>query len=233
MLCERNTYSAFVFDLDGTLADSRPAIEKAAQMAISSVIPTRQGHCVTSAIGPPIREMFQRAVGALDATTLDRLVAAFRRFYDLDVCLETQAYAGVSEMLAQIVARGATAYVLTNKPWAPTRRILSHLGVDPYLREVLTPDAPATPFASKAEALRSLLQRDKLAASDVLMVGDSADDADAALACGVAFAAAVYGYGGLHRVADQKNWLIIGCPQDILLTCLKESGHASGPIDFR
>jgi len=217
MRSERNTYSTFVFDLDGTLVDSRPAIEKAAQQALSAVVPAYQGRCITAAIGPPIRTMFQQVAGELDSTTLDRLVAAFRNAYDRETCLETPAYAGVPEMLAKISAQGATSYVLTNKPRVPTFRILAHLDIDHHLREILTPDSPTTPFASKAEALRSLMHRHKLGASDVLMVGDSGDDALAASACGVAFAAALYGYGGLHKAADLKNWLIIESPQDILL----------------
>ena len=217
MRSERNTYSSFVFDLDGTLVDSRLAIEKAAQRAISSVVPAYQGRCITAAIGPPIRTMFQQMAEELDPPTLDRLVAAFRIAYDMEACLETPAYAGVPEMLKRISARGATSYVLTNKPWTPTRRILAHLDLDQYLREVLTPDAPTAPFVSKTEGLSSFLQRHQIAATDVVMVGDSCDDALAASTCGVAFAAALYGYGGLHKVADKKNWLIIECPQDILL----------------
>jgi len=217
MRSEQATYSAFVFDLDGTLIDSRPAIEKAAQQAISKVVPAYQGRNVAAAIGPPIRTMFQQVTGEVDPAILDRLVAAFRSAYDAEACLETPAYTGAPELLARIAAQGAASYVLTNKPWRPTLRILAHLGLDQHLREILTPDAPAAPFASKTEALRALMQRHTITASDVLMVGDSRDDAEAALACGVAFGAALYGYGGLHKIADRKNWLIIGCPQDILL----------------
>jgi phosphoglycolate phosphatase len=217
MRSKQTAYSAFVFDLDGTLVDSRPAIEKAAQLAISAVAPAYKGCCVTTAIGPPIRTMFQQLAEEFDPTTLDRLVAAFRIAYDMETCLETPAYAGVQEMLSRISSSGATSYVLTNKPWAPTHRILAHLGLDQHLREVLTPDAPTTPFVSKTEGLRSFLKQHRLAATEVVMVGDSYDDALAASACGVTFAAALYGYGGLHKIADKKNWLIIECPQDILL----------------
>ena len=78
MRSERQTFSAFVFDLDGTLIDSRPAIEKAAQLAIAAVLPAHQGRCVTDVIGPPIRIMFRRIIGNCDEDTLERLVAARR-----------------------------------------------------------------------------------------------------------------------------------------------------------
>ena len=217
MRSERQTFSAFVFDLDGTLIDSRPAIEKAAQLAIAAVLPAHQGRCVTDVIGPPIRIMFRRIIGNCDEDTLERLVAAFRVAYDGGVCLETPLYAGASEVLLRIASQGGTNYILTNKPWGPTCRILTHLGIRSHVREIVTPDSREPPFASKTEGLCNLLKRHRLAASDVLMIGDSPDDAEASEACGVAFAAAVYGYGGLDKASNRKNWLIIESPQDILI----------------
>jgi phosphoglycolate phosphatase len=209
-------YRAFVFDLDGTLVDSRPAIEKAAQMAIAQIVPIYRDRKVTAAIGPPIRQMFKEVFSELDAATLELVVAAFRTAYDSDVCRETPSYPGVPELLARIAARGVVSFVLTNKPFAPTRQILSQLGVERHIREIVAPDSPAHPFTSKTEALDALLQRHKLARDLTVMVGDAKDDAAAAKACGVAFAAAIYGYGGLQPEPGRTNWLIINRPLDML-----------------
>ncbi len=209
-------YHAFVFDLDGTLVDSRPAIEKAAQMAIAQVAPGCHGRMVTAVIGPPIRQMFKTVLGELDASTLDRVVAAFRQAYDSGVCLEVSAYPGVAELLAKIAVRGANSFVLTNKPYEPTRQILLHLGIEAHIREIVTPDSPSHPFAAKSEALRALLRRYSLAPASTVMVGDSMDDASAAAACGVRFAAAIYGYGRLESGPEHTNWVTIRHPADML-----------------
>lgn len=200
-------YRAFVFDLDGTLVDSRPAIEKAAQAAIAEVLPALRGRAVTKVIGPPIRQMFNLTVASADAATLDALVAVFRRVYDNGVCRETPAYPGLVPVLARIAARGASSFVLTNKPLHPTRQILDALGCLEYVREIVTPDSPLHPFTAKADALAALLRRHGVAPAAALLVGDSADDATAAAACGVRFAAAVYGYGGLGAAALRPEWL--------------------------
>jgi len=212
-------YRAFVFDLDGTLVDSRPAIEKAAQMALRKVLPDYRGRSIATVVGPPIRQMFQLTLGGVDEITLDRLVAVFRQAYDSGVCRETPAYPHVSEMLASLASRGASNFVLTNKPHVPTRQILSQLGIEQPFCEVLTPDSPTHPFHSKTEALRALLRRRNLPESATMMVGDSVDDATAAEACGVVFGAAVYGYGDLQPQSGRTNWLTIRCPLDILSLC--------------
>jgi len=209
-------FRAFVFDLDGTLVDSRPAIEKAAQIAIARVAPSYSGRCVTAAIGPPIREMFGAVLETVDPALLDALVAAFRETYDSDVCRETAAYPGVPQLLARIAASGASSFVLTNKPYAPTWLILSSLDLESHLREIVTPDSAPEPFISKTKALAALLERHGFAAVSAVMVGDSADDAAAAEACGVVFAAALYGYGDLKTDVSAKKWLGIEKPTDML-----------------
>jgi phosphoglycolate phosphatase len=210
-------FRAFVFDLDGTLVDSRSAIEKAAQMAIERVAPSYSGRRVTSAIGPPIRQMFAKVLETDDASLLDALLVGFREVYDTDVCRETPAYPGVAELLTRIAGRGDSSFVLTHKPLAPTRLILSSLGLVSHVREVVTPDSLYGPFISKTNALAGVLDRGGLSPTRTVMVGDSADDAAAAEACGVAFAAALYGYGNLSAEAAAKHWLTIEEPADVIL----------------
>jgi phosphoglycolate phosphatase len=128
----------------------------------------------------------------------------------------------VAELLARIAACGASSFVLTNKPIVPTRLILSSLGLEPHVREIVTPDSAPQPFVSKTKALAALLERHRFAPARAVMVGDSADDAAAAEACGVVFAAALYGYGNLSADASANNWLTIETPTDMILFL----GHA-------
>jgi phosphoglycolate phosphatase len=209
-------YTAFVFDLDGTLVDSRPAIEKAAQIAIEQVVPACRGRIVTPMIGPPIRQMFKTVMGEIDDPTLDRLVAVFRQAYNSGICRESPAYPGVPELLAQIAAHGATSFVLTNKPKVPTILLLQHLGVWHQIRETVNPDSSQDPFTSKTQALAALMQRHNLQQTHTLMVGDSADDAEAAHACKIAFAAAAYGYGRWDKQLMGNDYTIINSPNELL-----------------
>lgn len=185
--------------MDGTLVDSRPAIEKAAQHAIAIVLPQFLGRTVTTCIGPPIREMFRRTLDNPSADVLDRLVAVFRSAYDSVAWRETPAYPGVVELLAEIQANRAVSFVVTNKPFRPSTAILQTIGCSAFVREIVTPDSPLQAFRSKSEALHGLVSRHRLDAEDILVVGDSVDDAEAAKVSGLSFAAALYGYGNLTK----------------------------------
>lgn len=217
-----------MFDLDGTLVDSRPIIERAAQAALATVCPELCGRTVTTIMGPPIREMFRMTLDGVDATTLDRLVGAFRRVYDAEgLCRETPTYPGVESMLVELARKGVRLFILTNKPQASSRQILTQRGIQSCFAEIVTPDWEVASFTSKAKGLELLMQHQRLRREQTVLVGDTVEDAAAAAACGVAFVAALYGYGSLAAEAHRRNWLTIRRPEDILL--LFPDSAAIGP----
>jgi len=186
---------ALIFDLDGTLVDSLPGIEYAAQVAWNVVQPDRPCPALRPLIGPPIRQMFQRAWPEVSAEILQALEHAFRQSYDTEGWQKTTAYPEVVETLACFNAAGLMCLGVTNKPHFATQRILAHSELKPHFREFLSPDSRDPAFASKAEAVSVLLTRYHLQSDHVLLVGDSPDDARAAQACGLRFAAFTGGYG--------------------------------------
>ena len=188
-------FQAILFDLDGTLVDSLPGIIRAARAALTDVLPGTGLPDLRSFVGPPIREILRRALGLENSGLLDDLEAAFRRHYNSEGWLHTVAYSGVPETLAVLHAAGARLGVVTNKPLAPTRSILAHLDLARFMEIVLTPDSVAPAYINKASALAAALSAQAMVPSRTLFVGDSSDDAAAAAACGVSFAAVSYGYG--------------------------------------
>lgn len=206
------------FDLDGTLVDSFPGIEFSARSALSSVCPGVAAPDFRPFIGPPIREVFCRALAEEDAGTLDHLEQAFRTSYDADGWRRTQTYPGVGKVLAELRAIGLVCHVLTNKPQRPTHEILRHLSLDGFFDEVITPDSRTPKYASKTEAALEARRRHGLAGPETLLVGDSPDDGAAADACGFQFAAACFGYGNAHRECASAVHFRLECFADLLST---------------
>jgi phosphoglycolate phosphatase len=199
------------FDLDGTLVDSYPGIAYSAGAALKLVFPGRAAPDFLPFIGPPVREVFRRALPENDPDTLCRLEQAFRHSYNSKGWRKTTAYPGVNRTLAILHRSGMVCHVLTNKPKLPTHRILRHLSLDPFLDEIITPDSRIPAYPSKVEAALDARRRLGLATSEALVVGDSEDDSAAAAACGFPFAAVTFGYG----CAYQKCKL----PVDFRLDC--------------
>lgn len=201
-----------VFDLDGTLIDSRPGIEACLRQALGVAAPGCALPPVESLIGPPVREMIAALLPGRDTAVLDTAETEFRRAYDSGGWKLTETYPGADEALRALAAAGLSLFVLTNKPAGPTRVVLDSLGWHGAFEAVLCRDSVTPPFDDKAVAMAYLLAQCGLDRSRTLMVGDSADDARAASSNGVAFAAACWGYGAaaaepgveclLHAAAD-------------------------------
>jgi phosphoglycolate phosphatase len=184
-----------IFDLDGTLVDSRPGIDRAAAAAVARVWPGRSAVPLALLIGPPIRAMLAAAYPHATEAELDALVGEFRVAYDGGDWRETTPYPGLVQVLDAIGARGGQAFVVTNKPLGATRRILAHLDVAERFTAVRAPDDPARPWSGKAAALEDLTDRYSLGREAAAYVGDSPDDREAARIAGLTFVAAAYGYG--------------------------------------
>jgi phosphoglycolate phosphatase len=187
--------SHVLLDLDGTLVDSLPGIEYATARALDSLGITPPPFHLRSLIGPPIRDILATVSGIQSPARLTELELAFRAAYDSDGWLKTLLFPDVRETLASLVSSGLSCFVITNKPRVSTERILSHLRLSEYLTAVLSPDHRVPAYKTKAEAASEILTLHRLRGGNMLFVGDSLDDAQAAHACGCQFAAISYGYG--------------------------------------
>ncbi len=190
-----------IFDLDGTLVDSRPGILFSLQQAVRRVLPDSQPDSSEFVIGAPVREMLRRALGKIAKQELDKLEAAFRSVYDNEGWKMTQLFPGVLETLKVFQAHDAPMYIATNKPSLSTGKILSYLGLSPFIVEAICPDSHSPRFMEKTESIRYLLDKYALQSELVIYVGDSLDDLFTAEALSLHFIGVEYGYGSFRDLA--------------------------------
>jgi len=190
-----------IFDLDGTLVDSRPGILFSLKQAIRQVFPDSQPDSLEFTIGPPVREVLHRALENTTKKELDKLEAAFRSSYDGEGWKMVHLYTGVMETLKAFQAREIPMYIITNKSSIAAMQILSHLDLSPYFIEVVCPDSRSPRFKGKVDILRFLLDKYALPSEHVVLVGDSIDDLFAAEALKVPFVGVEYGYGDFRDFA--------------------------------
>ena len=205
-----------VFDLDGTLIDSRLDLAEAA----NRLIVERGGHPlpvdrITAMVGEGARLLVQRA---LTAAGLDPDVeAALPRFldlYDQRLLVHTTLYPGTEAML-DAVAHLATLAVLTNKPQHHTERVLEGLAIRQYFAAVIGGD---TPFGRKPDptGLRHLIEDAGALPEDTVLVGDSAIDLRTARAAGVRVCLVRFGFGFAGAQAELNgSEAIADTPVDI------------------
>jgi phosphoglycolate phosphatase len=187
-----------IFDLDGTLVDSRPGIQASLEQAVRQVFPKINTHALDFTIGPQIRDIIHNTLGQLTELEMSALESAFRASYDSEGWKNTQIYPGVYETLVALVKRVKNLYIITNKPQLPTSRLLAQVGLTKYFCDVLSPDSRQPKFANKAAILRFLLKKHSIPVEYACYVGDSEEDLVAAQICGISFIGIEYGYGNFH-----------------------------------
>ena len=205
-------YSQVLFDLDGTLIDSAPAILASYRDAFAST-----GHKPVIAIdegivGPPLLETLRMLAGTHDTAVIDTLAAGFKASYDSSGYRQTAAYTGVDAMLRRLRAAGCTLSIATNKRLLPTRLILDHLGWSSHFAAVYALDLFEPRLPDKAAMIARLMQDHGIAHADAVYVGDRGEDGESADANHLPFIAATWGYGSLDAGEMAPHWRAAASP---------------------
>jgi phosphoglycolate phosphatase len=185
-----------VFDLDGTLVDSKRDLCLAVNHALRVVgLPERSLEEVSSFVGEGAARLVERAVAPrLDLR--DRALAAWREHYQEHLLDHTVLFPGIAALLAR--ARFALA-VHTNKPGQMARKILGGLGVGERFVDVVGGDeAPRKPDPT---GTRAILGRRGVAPSEAVLVGDSLIDLETARAVPLRFLAVGWGLVAPEQLA--------------------------------
>ncbi|TDK43730.1 phosphoglycolate phosphatase [Antarcticimicrobium luteum] len=185
--------TAIIFDLDGTLVDSAPDIQAAANRMLEGEgaepldLPT-----VIGFIGNGLPKLVERAMGARDLP-MDRhteLTARTLAFYNAESTARTLPYPGLVAALDALRAQGFALGICTNKPAAPARDILDQFDLARHFEVVIGGDTLPVKKPDPAP-LRAAF--DALARGG-LYVGDSEVDAETAERAGVPFLLFTEGY---------------------------------------
>lgn len=193
-------FDAVVFDLDGTLIDTRALHVAASHDAARAVLGRDASEAIVDAsLGRPLPDSMRvvaRGMGVADGVEVERmvpaLVASFLAYYAAHQREMVHPFSGVPAMLAELRRRGYPLALLSNKLRDWGRAEVAGMGLAPWFAvAVFAEDMPAPKPA--AAALDPVLAVLGLPAARVLLVGDGAADIACARAAGAQAAAALWG----------------------------------------
>ena len=194
---------AVIFDLDGTLVDSAPDLQAAANRLMrQNDLPELDLATVTCFIGNGMARLVERCFahhGGLPAD-LPSQVARFKVFYEEEHHRRTRFMPGAATALRRLAAGGLALGLCTNKDAAPARALLARLGIAHLFAAVLGGDS-GLPKKPDPAPLLDCIERCGATPETAVYVGDSETDARTAAAAALRFLVYSEGYRSLPLAA--------------------------------
>lgn len=212
-----------LFDLDGTLTDSREGIVNSIEYMLRHYqIAVKDRSELQPWLGPPLKESLMKYFGFAEDKALEG-VAVYREYFDRQGIFENRVYPGVEDMLRCLKEQGYQLFVATSKPETAAVRVLEHFGLAEYFDYI----GGATLDDSrvrKGDVVRYVLETCGVEEkTQALMVGDREHDVQGAKENSLETAGVLYGYGSYEELTEAGADYLVESPEG-LVKLLKELG---------
>lgn len=183
-----------IFDLDGTLVDSRQDIVNAANfMLLELGLDKKPFDEIISYVGKGVKELIKSSLGDNMDGLSDKALEMFKSYYKQHPADHAYLYPGVVETLKYF--RHKKKAVITNRNHKSSETILEKMGISSYFESIIGDDNTACLKPSRCQfdkLFEKLSLRDR---HKVIMVGDMDIDILAGRAAGISTCAVTYGLG--------------------------------------
>jgi len=207
-----------LFDLDGTLCDSEPGIQRSLAWALEqSGYPVPSDSTIRSIIGPPFTIGLPRV--GVRPEDVDRVIATYReRYHDIGA-FENSVYPGIEDVLHELQSQGHLLAIATSKPEASAFPILDHFNLSRYftVRAGATLDNSRSAKADVIQhALNQFTARGQQLHDAAWMIGDRHHDVEGAIRHNLRCIGVTWGYGTPEELSKAGAAAMAHQPKDLL-----------------
>ncbi|MEJ0104246.1 MAG: HAD family hydrolase [Bacteroidota bacterium] len=183
--------SHIIFDLDGTLIDSKPEIQDAFRKTFSEVPASSVIAFDAINFGTTLNSVLE-SVYEGDTGLILKAKKKFSEIYDSSTYEKTLLYPHVWDTLENLDEMGYNMYIATNKRMAPTLKILENKNILHRFKTIKTSDMVPGETISKQKMIEQICAENKI--QQGYMIGDTTQDIQAGNAAKLITIAATYGY---------------------------------------
>jgi phosphoglycolate phosphatase len=188
----QQVFSNIIFDLDGTLVDSKRDIAGAQLWVLHQLgVDSYQLEDIFPLIGKPLADTFTKLLPPDLHHRIDEAAELYKTYYPPRALETTILFPHVRETLDAIRAKGIRLATATTKLTPGTRRVLTHFDIDGYFDQIQGSDN--IPFKPDPFIINKILEDQSWERSNTLMVGDTDNDIHAGKRAGIATCGVTYG----------------------------------------
>ncbi|AUJ84611.1 HAD family hydrolase [Enterococcus sp. CR-Ec1] len=206
-----------IFDLDGTLLDSRECSIKATKAAFTEMglkVPSEV--VIEHYMGIPIEEsFFKMSEQPLDQETATELIRVFRTYYQTYEESTLNVFPEIPHVLEILMKRKVPCFVVSSKKTAVVKRNLAAQNLVAFFEEIIGSDA-VSHYKPHPEGINKVVTQYQFDPTRTIMVGDAIFDIQMGKAAGVKTIAVTWGSHDAKKLSADKPDALAEAPQDIL-----------------
>lgn len=215
-----NSYSTYIFDLDGTLLDTIGDLAASVNFALRTHgMPEHSLDDVRRFVGNGVRKLMERAVpDGADNPRFDETFATFRQYYMAHSLDTTRPYEGIPETLATLKARGCHLAVVSNKMMAATQALCHHFFPDTIEVAIGEDEAAGIRRKPAPDTVFAALKALGVGKENAVYVGDSDVDIQTARNASLPCISVLWGFRDRDFLISHGAQTFITHPAELLTT---------------
>lgn len=208
-------YNLALFDMDGTLVDSKEGIYNSIVYALDFFnIDVKEINSLKAFLGPPLRDMFNKLFG-FEGEQLELVVAKYREYLSDKGLYEGKLYPGIAEMLAKLHKSGVKMAVATSKATVFAEKMMEHYNIAKYFDLIIGCELDGR-RSEKPEIITCILDKlDVERKTKPIMIGDRKFDILGAKAHGMSSIGCLWGYGDEAELTGAGATYLLKSPNEI------------------
>jgi len=206
-----------LFDLDGTLLDSKECSVKATKAAFKEMglkVPSEV--VIEHYMGIPIEEsFFKMSEQPLDQETAAELIRIFRAYYQTFEESTLKVFPEIPHVLEILNKRKVPCFVVSSKKTAVVKRNLAAQDLVAFFEEIIGSDA-VTHYKPHPEGINKVVAHYQFDPTKTIMIGDAIFDIQMGKAAGVKTIAVTWGSHDPKKLSEENPDALVDAPREIL-----------------
>ena len=209
-------YRAAVFDLDGTLLNTLADLADSGNELLASYgMAPHPEPAFRYFVGNGSRKLMERILPGKSPEQIDEALARYKAIYEKHLTAKTTPYAGISETLSALKARGVRMAVCTNKHISAAEALIrKYFPADTF--DTFEGDRPGVPRKPDPAHVRIVLEKMGVMPEETVYLGDSGVDMQTAVNAGALPVGVLWGFREKDELMENGAQILLSKPSELL-----------------